>query len=341
MQNDNSNSITTSNLTTKTDDNENMKENKANIYDTIIIGAGAAGCSAGIYATRYNLKTLLIAGPMPGGLITEALEVENYPGHVSIGGQELGNIFVEQATKLGAEYIIDFVQEIKKSKDNELFEVKTANTTYLGCTVILAMGTHHRKLGVKGEEEFAGRGVSYCATCDAPFFKDKIVAVTGGGNSAVEGVQDIAVHAQKTYLIYRSELKAAPIYIEHMRKNPKIIEVPFTNITEISGDTKVTKVILDKEFEGKNEILVDGVFVQIGYIPNNELPKNMGVKLTRYGYVDVDPGMGTNIKGVFCAGDLSSGSNQLHQQVTSASEGAIAAQSAYRYLQGMEYVIQA
>lgn len=135
------------------------------IYDTIIIGAGAAGCSAAVYATRYNLKTLMLGGPMPGGLISEARDVENYPGYLSISGMELANKFVDQAVKLGADYKIEIVEDIKKVGD--VFEVKTYNDTYQGKTIILATGTHHRKLGVPGELELAGMGVSYCATCDA------------------------------------------------------------------------------------------------------------------------------------------------------------------------------
>ena len=310
------------------------------IYDTIIIGAGAAGCSAAIYATRYNLKTLIIAGPMPGGLISEALEVENYPGYLSISGQDLAKKFIDQAVQLGAEYKVDFVEKVEKI-DAELFEIVTSKARYKTRTVILTMGTHHRKLGVKGEQEFAGRGVSYCATCDAPFFKDKVVAVVGGGNSAVEGAQDVAVHAKKVYLISRSELKAAPLYIDNLRQNVKIIELSGTNVTEIHGQAMVEGIKLDKPFEGQDYLRVDGVFIEIGYIPMNELAKDLGLDLTENGYVKIDAGMGTSLKGVFCAGDLSNGSNHLHQQITSASEGAIAAQSAYRFIHGTEYIIKA
>lgn len=337
------------------------------MYDTIVVGAGAAGCSAAIYATRYNLKTLMLGGPMPGGLITEALEVENYPGYLSIGGQELAKNFIDQAVKLGADYKTEIVESIsiqasdevqsnkdsggntpetadkKTSEDSSLknkFEVKVSGgQIYNAKSLILAMGTHHRKLGVPGEEEFAGRGVSYCSTCDAPFFKNKTVAVIGGGNGAVEGVQDVAVHAEKAYIIYRSELRASPVYIDQMRAKKNIIEVPMTNVTEILGDKIVTEVVMDKEFNGSNRLQVDGVFIQIGYIPQREIPEKLGLKLTDYGYVKVNAGMGTSKEGIFCAGDLNDASNMLHQQVTSAAEGAIAAQSAYRYIQGVEYLI--
>lgn len=308
------------------------------LYDTIIVGAGAAGCSAATYATRYNLKTLMFGGPMPGGLITEALDVENYPGFTSISGQELAKRFIDQAIALGAEYKIEQVTSINKQPDGS-FIVISSSGEYKSKSVILAMGTHHRKLGVPGELEFAGRGVSYCATCDAPFFKSKVVAVIGGGNSAVEGAQDIAIHADKVYIIYRTELRAAPLYIEQLRKNQKIIEVAGTNVLEILGEKVVSTLKLDNPFEGKDTLSVEGVFVQIGYIPMNELAKSLHADLSAGGYVKVDAGMGTSIEGLFCAGDLNNGSNQLHQQVTSASEGAIAAQSAYRYTQGLDYLL--
>lgn len=308
-------------------------------YDTIIIGSGSAGSTAAIYATRYSLKTLMLGGPMPGGLITEALEIENYPGYLSISGMDLANKFIQQAQALGAKYEVEVVKSIEKQDD--LFVVKTFNSEYFAKTVILAMGTKHKKLGIKGEQEFAGRGVSYCATCDGPFFKDKIVAVIGAGNSAVEGAQEISAHAKKVYLIYRStdKLAAAPVYVEHMRKNPLIQEISGTNVLEIIGSSKVEKIQLDKAFEGQNELDVDGVFIQIGYAPQSELPRMLGVDLTVSGYVIVDAGMGTNVKGVFCAGDLNTSSNMLHQQVTSAADGAVAAQSVYRYIQGVEYIV--
>ncbi len=309
------------------------------IYDTIIIGAGAAGCSAAVYATRYNLKTLMLGGPMPGGLITEALDVENYPGYISIPGLELGNKFIEHATKLGAEYKIEIVESIIKNGSD--FIVKTNAEGYQTRSVILATGTHHRKLNIPGEYELSGRGVSYCATCDAPFFRGKTVAVIGGGNSAVEGAQDIAVHAKHVYLISRSSLKAAPFYVTQLRTKSNITEIPDTNLKEIKGTNIVESVLLDKPYNNSDSLKVDGVFVQIGYIPKNELAISAGVEVTEYGYVKVDQGMGTNIKGIFCAGDLNNGSNQLHQQVTSAAEGAIAAQSAYRFLQGMDYIVNA
>lgn len=309
-----------------------------NIYDTIIVGAGAAGCSAAIYATRYAMKTLMLGGPMPGGLISEARDVENYPGFKSISGMELAKNFVDQAVSLGAEYQIDTVTSIVKSEN--IFEVKTFDKSYKSKSVILATGTHHRKLGVKGEEEFSGRGVSYCATCDAPFFKNKVVAVVGGGNSAVEGAQDVAAHAKTVYIVYRSELRAAQLYIDELKKVKNIIEVPSTNLVEISGENMVNEITLDKPFNGSLKLKVDGVFIQIGYAPQTELAKAAGAEMTRNGYVKVDAGMSSSVTGLFCAGDMSSASNYLHQQVTSAAEGAIAAQSAYRFIKTGSYLVE-
>jgi len=314
-------------------------EKKVGIYDLIIIGAGAAGCSAAIYATRYSLKTLLIGGHMPGGLITEALEVENYPGYLSISGALLANKFLEQAKSLGAEFVADIVDRSYRSNRTHIVET-LAGEVYEARALILAVGTEHRKLNVPGEKEFEGKGVSYCATCDGPLFKGKVVAVIGGGNSAVEGAQDVAAHASKVYLIYRSELKAASLYIENMRGNKKIVEVPGTNITKIGGDKSVQYVLLDRLFDGGRKLAVGGVFVEIGYIPNNTLAKSLGCDLTPYGYVKVNAAMESSVSGVFCAGDLSDASNQLHQQVTSAAEGAIAAQGVFRYLRGLKTVVE-
>ncbi|PIR42408.1 thioredoxin reductase [candidate division WWE3 bacterium CG_4_9_14_0_2_um_filter_35_11] len=311
---------------------------ESNIYDTIIVGAGAAGCSAAIYATRYAMKTLMLGGPMPGGLITEARDVENYPGFKSISGMDLAKNFIDQAVSLGAKYQIDTVSSI--SKVDNFFEVKTFEKVYQAKSVILATGTHHRKLGVKGEEEFAGRGVSYCATCDAPFFKDKVVAIIGGGNSAVEGAQDVAMHAKLVYLIYRSELKAAPLYIEELKKKENITEVPFTNIIEIKGDSVVKMIELDNPFNDSVALAVGGVFIQIGYVPQTDLAGTLGAELTKNMYVKVDAGMSSSIAGLFCAGDMNNASNLLHQQVTSAAEGAIAAQSAYRFIKTSPYLVK-
>lgn len=307
-------------------------------YDVIVIGAGAAGCSAAIYATRYAMKTLLIGGPMPGGLISEAVDVENYPGYLSISGMELAQKFVEQAKALGAEYSIESVSKISPQEGG--FLVSTDSQVYTAKSVILATGTHHRHLGAPGEKEFAGRGVSYCATCDAAFFKGKTVAVIGGGNSAVEGAQSVSDHAKQVYLIYRSTLSATPLYIEELRGRKNVMEIPKTTVTEIKGDQKVTGVVLDVPFDGKSELAVDGVFIEIGYVPQNGLAKSLGVRLTTHGYVAVDAGMGSSLPGVFCAGDLNNASNQMHQQVTSSADGAIAAQSAYRYIHGLDHVIR-
>ncbi|MDQ5982000.1 MAG: thioredoxin reductase, partial [Patescibacteria group bacterium] len=174
-----------------------------------------------------------------------------------------------------------------------------------------------------------------------PFFKGKTVVVVGGGNSAIEGAQDISMHAEMVYLVSRSTLKAAPIYIDQLRSRKNIIEIADTNVLKINGDSKVISATLDRPYNNSNELKCDGLFVQIGYQPQSELAKKMGIKLSDYGYVDVDAGMGTNVSGVFCAGDINNGSNQLHQQVTSAAEGAISAQSAYRHIAGMSYLVTA
>jgi len=306
-------------------------------FDVIIVGAGSAGCTAAIYATRFGLKTLMISGPMPGGLITTASDVENYPGFLSINGLELANKFLEQAKTLGAKYEMGVVESVELKDDG--FAIGMNNKGHLAKTVILAMGTNHKKLGIPGEEKFLSRGVSYCATCDGPMFKGKNVVVIGGGNSAVEGAKDISTHAKNVFLVYRGELTAAPVYVDAIRKARNITEIADRNVQEVLGDNTVNSVRLDKLYNGSLNLETDGVFVQIGYIPSSDIARKIGVTLDKQGYVKVDPGMGANLKGVFAAGDLTNASNNLHQQVTSAAEGAIAAQSAYRYLNGINHII--
>lgn len=311
-----------------------MKENK---YDLIIIGAGSAGCSAAIYSTRYAMKTLIISGPMIGGLIGWAADVENYPGFESINGFELGQKFVNHAKALGAEMITDSVINIVKN-DKYDFSVLTGDGMYNSKTVIIATGTNHRKLNVKNEDRLRGKGVSYCATCDGFFFKDKVVAVIGGGNSAVEGVNEISTYAKHVYIIYRNQLSAAQLYIDNMRSLSNVTEVERTNVLGFIGLESLDSLELDTNFNGSSLLKVDGAFIEIGFNPNNKLAVDMGINVSALGYVLVDPGMGTNIDGVFCAGDLNNASNNFHQQVTSAAEGSIAAQSAFKYIRGVNWI---
>ena len=301
------------------------------VYDVIIIGAGSAGYAAGIYATRFGLRTLLI-GKEPGGQTNEAYEVDNYPGFLNISGIDLMTKFKEHAEKLGAELVVSEAIDVGKKGEN--FVVKTKDKEHEGKAVILATGSKKRKLGLPKEEEMTGKGVAYCATCDAMFFNDKIVGVTGGGNSAVKSALLLAEYAKKVYLVYRREkkdMRAMPYWVKKAEENDKI-EMIFRSVPkEIKGKEKLESVVFEKD--GKDlEIKMDGLFVEIGTDPENSLAKKLGVSLDEQGKIKVEKDMSTNVEGVFAAGDITNGSNGMEQIVTSCAEGSIAAESAYNYV---------
>ena len=290
------------------------------MHDLIIIGGGPAGLAAAIYGARYMLNTILICKDH-GGAIAEAHLVENYPGFESISGLDLAGNFRKQAKKLGVEIKEEEAEGIKKEKEGFL-----VNNKYKGKKVILAVGTWRRKLHIPGEKEYIGKGVSYCATCDAPFYKGKVVGVVGGSNSAARAAQLLAEYAKKVYIIYRREkLRAEPKLCAQIEKNKKIEIISNTNVTEIKGEKFVNSVV----FDSGEVFMLDGLFVEIGSVPAVALPKELGVKLDEKDYVVVDEAMRTNVEGVYAAGDITTGSNQWRQVVTACAEGGIAASSAY------------
>ncbi len=302
------------------------------MYDLIIVGAGASGLSASLYASRYRLSHLVF-GQNPGGQGMLAGQVENYPGFSSVAGPELMRKFLEQAQGYGLEVHQELVKELKRQGD--YFMVATEKGSEQTRTLILAMGASYRSLGVPGEKELVGKGVSYCTNCDAPFFKEKIVAAVGGGNAALEGALQAAAYAAKVYLIHRrSEYRAEPYLVEKVRQNTKIEQLLSTQITQILGKDKVESVILDKSYQGSETLKVDGVFIEIGQVPASALAANLGAVMDEKGYIKVDSGMATNIPGVFAAGDLAAmpGELLLRQFITAAADGARAAASAYAFL---------
>ncbi|MCJ7829723.1 FAD-dependent oxidoreductase [Patescibacteria group bacterium] len=305
----------------------------SNIHDLIVIGTGPAGLTASIYASRYQIKHLLIGSRLGGAMVWAAM-VENYPGFNSITGANLAQKMVEQVKKLGVEIKNTGVIEIKRKETN--FELKTENDEFLEAkALIIATGTQRQKLNVPGEAEYLGKGVSYCSTCDAAFFKDKKVAVVGGSNAAVMSAMHLAAIAQKVYLIYRKKsLRADPIWVERAQKESKIEIIYETNIKKILGykDIKILGVDLDMPYKGNKYLAVDGVFIEIGGVPGTDLVKVLGVELDEKGYVRVKPDMSTNIPGVFAAGDVANASDEFQQIVTATSEGALAANSVYQYL---------
>ena len=298
------------------------------VYDLIIVGAGPAGLSAAIYASRYNLNALVI-GNEPGGMAAEAYKIENYPGFKSVSGMELMNKFKDQIKGL-----VDIKQEkiIELKKENN-FVITTKEGVYKSKAVIIASGTKRRKLNIKGEKEFLGRGVSYCATCDAAFFRDKVVGVVGGNDAAAMSALLLAEYARKVFIIYRKErIRAEPLRIGQLEKNKKITIINNTNVIAVNGDKMMNSVTLDKEFNKNKELALNGLFIEIGSVPSTVLTKKLGIKLDEERYIIIDSAQKTNIEGFYAAGDITTNSNKFRQIITSASEGAVSAHSVYEFL---------
>ncbi len=294
-------------------------------YDSVIIGAGPAGLSAGIYAARAGLKTIVIDGKTAGGLVGESPAIENYPGFPNIDGMKLAEKFKNHALQYVEIKEIEPVLDIKENGGK--FEVKTEREEFSAKTVILATGSEHRHLNIPGEEQFSGRGVSYCSTCDGFFFKGKKVLVVGGGNTAVgDAIYLKGIGCDVTLVHRRDSLRAEKALQEKMFS----MDIPVlwdSELKEIYGEGKVKGAkVLNKNSGEISDVEAQAVFVSIGEDPNNQIAKMLGVKLAEDGYVLVDRFMRTNVKGVYAAGDLIGGVKQI---VTAAAEGATAALSAY------------
>lgn len=300
-------------------------------YDLAVIGAGPAGLTAAIYASRYKLEQAVFGVEM-GGQMNEIHTIENFPGMFSLSGKEIIEKFSSHAKELGVSVINHSVSSISKS-ENGLWEIKTTKDTCKAQAILLAMGATYRKMNIPGEKELTGKGVSYCATCDAAFFKEKTVCVVGGGNSAAVVAIELAGFASKVFLISRDEkLVAEPYWVEKIRENEKIELITSTNVLEIKGEEKVEKVILDKPFQDKTFLAVEGVFIEIGTEPGVELANKIGVELDEKSYIKVNPDQSTNVPGVYAAGDITNGSNGFRQVLTAASEASIAVNSIYKNL---------
>ena len=303
------------------------------IYDVIIIGAGPAAYTASIYASRYKLKNLVI-GKEPGGQINEAHLIENYPGFSSITGSELMAKFKEHVEKFKPDLSFSEVRGIKKEKDGTFTVIDENNKKYTSKTVLLATGMNYRKLEIPGENEFTGKGVSFCFVCDGLFFKDKTIAVIGGGDSAAMGASYLSGIGKKVYLIFRKDaLTAEPFWQDKIKESKNIELIPNTNIKEIKGENLVNEIILDNPYKGKNSLEVQGVFVEVGSMPSLALAKALGVSSDERGYVKVKADQSTDIEGVFAAGDITNGSNKFRQVVVASAEGAIAAGAIFKFLQ--------
>jgi thioredoxin reductase (NADPH) len=310
-------------------------------YDLIIIGGGPAGLTAAIYAGRRNLKTLLITIAV-GGQVLEAERIENYPGFLGVKGSKLMERFQKQAIKSGAEIVLEEVKEIKEIEGG--YAVKTNAKEYTGRAIILAFGRTPRNLNVPGEEKFRGKGVSYCATCDMPLFKEKTIAVVGGGNAALEAALYGSKVAKKVYLIHRrDEFRGFESFVEKIKKKENVELVLSSIVTEIKGEDTVKSIVVqDLKTNQLKELQVDGVFVEIGSEVKTDFIKNL-VKLNENNQIVITnncetfyPDKDEIRPGVFAAGDVTS--TPFKQIVTAAGEGCKAALQAYNYLHGIKGV---
>jgi thioredoxin reductase (NADPH) len=298
-------------------------ENK--IYDLIIVGSGPAGLTAAIFASRYKMDCVVL-GNNVGGTANVAHEVENWPGFKG-HGWDLMKTFKEHVESFEVPLIAENVKDVKMS--DALFTVKTEKRTLSGRTMLLAMGTNRRKLDIPGETKFFGKGVSYCATCDCTFFKDKVVGVVGGSDAAAMAAIILAEHAKEVTVIYRKDkMRAETARVERLENNPKVKFKFNTKVVEAAGTNFLEKVLLDSG----EELALDGLFIEIGGVPITSLASSLGIKLEDSGRIMVNDAMETNLPGVFAAGDISTGSDKYNLIVTAASEGSIAACNAFKYL---------
>ncbi|EJL28948.1 thioredoxin-disulfide reductase [Brevibacillus sp. BC25] len=300
------------------------------IYDVIIAGAGPAGMTAAVYTSRANMSTLMLERGIPGGQMANTEDIENYPGFTSILGPDLSTKMFEHAQQFGAEYAYG---EIKEIRDEEPYKrVITGDKEYLTKSVIVATGAEHRLLGVQGEKELSGRGVSYCAVCDGAFFRNKELVVVGGGDSAVEEAVFLTRFASKVTIVHRrDQFRAQKILQKRAFDNEKIEVIWDTELKEIRGEGKVQVVLLENTKTGEQrEYPADGVFIYVGMDPLTASVRPLGIT-NDAGYVLTDEKMNTKVKGVFAAGDVRE--KMLRQVVTATGDGSIAAQSAQHYVE--------
>lgn len=292
------------------------------IYDIIIIGSGTAGLTAAIYGARAGKKVLVLEAKVYGGQIIETAEIENYPGIKNVTGYEFAENLFNQATDLGVEIVFEQVTEV--ILEDNLKKAVTDDNEYIGTTLIVASGLKKRKLGLEREEELTGRGVSYCATCDGAFYKGKVTAVNGGGNTAVSEALYLSDICSKVYLIHRRDaFRAEESLVEKIKEKDNIEIVLNSEITSLDGEAQLSGItVKDKETGEEKKLSVDGLFVCIGQLPQNDYLNGL-VELDDYGYINAGEDCITNVKGIFAAGDCRT--KNIRQLVTAASDGAVAA----------------
>ena len=302
------------------------------IYGFIVIGSGPAGLTAGMYAARLNVKTLVL-GLLPGGLLTSIHDIENWPGEKSTSGMDLATKLMDHAAHSGSEMKYEEVISVTKSQDAEgkpTYKAKTTSGEYEAYTLLFATGGKHRTLNVPGEKEFAGKGVSYCALCDANFYKGKTVVVIGGGDAAAKDTLVLAQHCVKVYVIVRSVMRAEPANVKLLEQEPNIEIIYKEEVESISGTAKVEKI----KFKSGKEITTDAVFVAIGTEPLNAMAQELGVALNARGEIIVDKDAKTNVPGVFGAGDCTD--IDVKQAILGSAQAVLASYGAFRYLRTIQ-----
>ncbi len=305
-------------------------------WELVIIGAGVAGLAAGIYAARSGLKTLVLDEKMAGGTTVDAPSVENYPGFFRISGAELAEKMTLHCKRTGAT-----IRELEPVAGLELKGekkiIKTVNSVFEAIALIIATGSHYSELGVKGEKEFRGRGVSYCGVCDGPFFRNKRVLVIGGGNSALTTALYLSGIAAHVFVVHRRDtFRAEAALVTDMASKENITSLMGTRVKEIVGAGMVNKVlVINDESEDVNELSVEGVFVQIGEVPNSQIAKEASVEVDEHNYVKIDLYQRTNILGVYAAGDVTN--HPVKQVGTAVGQGITAALEAYGYIRRPYY----
>jgi thioredoxin reductase (NADPH) len=296
------------------------------VYENIILGGGPAGVSAAIYLKRYRVESILITEEI-GGNINHAHKVENYPGFKSLTGTQLSQNFKEHLDYLEIDYQFKKVTGIKK--ENNLICIQSNGNEFWTRTLLITSGTKKRKLNVSGEDELQGKGISYCPTCDAFFFKNKIVGVVGGNDSSASAAVLLADIAKKVYIIYRKEkIRAEPYWIEAIESKKNIEIITNANVTHINGKERLESVTLDTA----KEINLDGLFITIGTIPATDMAKKLAVEFDEQNYIKVKKDQSTSVPNIWAAGDITDGSNKFRQVITACSEGAIASSSIFKYL---------
>ncbi len=308
-------------------------------YDLIIIGGGAAGYAAALYAKRYELSVLLIEGETPGGETANAGLIENYPGFEAIDGYELYQKFRNHALKFGAEVQPGIVEKIVQ--EGHQFKVSVGGQGVReGSCIIFTHGQARRRLGLPNEERLTGKGVSYCVTCDGPLYKSKTVGIVGGGDASVKGVNLLTEFAHKVFLIVMlGQVNAEPINYRLMQsKGDKVETLYHTQVKELLEENgKFIGVKLFPGYQGNEVLKLDGLFIEIGAVPDRALPASLGVALNSSGHIHVDQFMRTNIAGVFAAGDVTDATGSFRQIVTAAAQGSMAATSAYEYIRNNKF----